>query len=141
MDYVRFFRDLLKLSKDDRYSISTLFFKLIYADSFVHQKEIPYVSDIFDLLENDPMLIASAKDEAIKMSVDTLPAILLGPRLTKQLLRCLLEITMCDGDFDYREFMTIRAFVNKMGYEPVEFEKLVLDVAQKYKVKLSASLF
>ncbi len=120
-----FFTRLSALNNDERYWIATLFLKMIYADNRVDVKEIPYLSEALDLLDNKPMLIESAKKEAKDISVEKCTHILIGYNLTEQLLICLLEICMCDDDFDDRELITIGEIASEFGYEADQFEDLV----------------
>ncbi len=126
-----FFTELRSLHQDERYWISTLFLKIIYADNRVDVKEIPYVAEVLDLLDNSQMLVESARQEAMDLSVEKCTHILIGYNLTEQLLICLLEICTCDDDFDDRELVTIGEIASEFGYKADQFDELVSQVMKK----------
>ncbi len=123
-----FFMKLNNLNKNERYWIATLFLKVIFADERIDRKEVPYLRDVFDLLDNNTKLIQSSKKESKQLSVEKCTHILIGYNLTEQLLICLLEICICDNDFDDRELVTVGEIASEFGYEADRFEGLVLQV-------------
>ncbi len=123
-----FFKKLNDLDKNERYWIATLFLKMIYADNKVHVKELPYYNEVFDLLDNDPMMVEAAKTEARDLTLEKCTNILIGYNFTEQLLICLLEIASCDDDFDDREYQTMKETAYYFGYETDRFEELVNQV-------------
>ncbi len=133
MNYVTFFEDLKNsLSKDEKYWIAVFFLKVIYADDIVHVKEIPFMSDVCDFLDQDNMLIESAKKDAKSSPLDKVPPILLGTNHTERLLKCLLEIILSDDDFDDREYFEIGEIAAVLGLDEHEFENFVSQAKTSY---------
>ncbi len=129
-----FFFKMSKLNKNEKYWIATLFLKVIFADERIDREEVPYLREVFDLLDNNTILIQSSKKESKQLSVEKCTHILIGYNLTEQLLICLLEICICDNDFDERELLTVEEIASEFGYGADRFEELVIQVKNNYQV-------
>ena len=130
-----FFIDFLLdiLTEKECFQCAVLFYQAIQADSLIHLAELKYMSDIHQLIDNDPVKLEVLEKES--SSGSPLPDIKLNRELATQVFVILVEIVLCDQDFDPKE----SGFLNKIGHQfklsPSHQEKIIQAVASLVLLK------
>lgn len=131
-----FFDHLLKeLSDDQCFQCAVLLYKAIYADNQVHVAEYKYIKSVLQLLKYD-----SSRLEKVKVSSKTtmpINSFKINDDLTRHLFRYVIEIVLCDQDFDARESKFVQEMGNALGYDKNALDNVLQPIAASIMVKES----
>ncbi len=119
-----FYELLCSLNKEERFWLAVVIFKSVHVDEYVHEKEIPYLNDIYRLLEGDMLLINNVRNMALQSSLNDLPKVKFDEMTTRRILRYLLEITMIDSHFAEIEIEFIRQIAEVLKFDPEDLAEI-----------------
>lgn len=121
-----FFSELLEeLQENEKFWLASLILKTIYADGFVDSKEIPYLNDVFQLLNGDVERLENVKADAKNIRIQNLPKVVFSDPIKEKILRYLLELMCSVQDTDTRELELIHEVaLSILQYTPKELEGL-----------------
>jgi len=129
-----FFNHLLSnLSDDQCFQCAILIYKAIYADNQVHPAEYKYIKNVLQLLKYD-----SARLEKVKeVSKTTMPinSLRINEKLTCHLFKTIIEIVLCDQDFDARESKFVQEMGSALGYDKDSLDQILQPIAASMMVK------
>jgi len=133
-----FFSILLEyLDEQQCFHCAILLYQAIRADKQIHPAEFKYIENISQLLRNDQAKLeqveATCRDEFF------LPPIQLNEELSIYLFRYLIEIVMCDEDYNPQESEFVRRVALLFDFDKQRQDEVIQPVAATQMVK--ASLF
>ncbi|MBF0288790.1 MAG: hypothetical protein HQM14_13320 [SAR324 cluster bacterium] len=130
----KFFKHLLaRLEKQERYWLAAMILKIIYADGKVHQKELPYLNHVAELLADSPELIKSVKKDAANYSLADFDKICLPAEIIPDLLEYLLRITMSDQTFDLNELELLYEIAKTLEFDELLLDELITSVKSDHQ--------
>lgn len=129
-----FFEHLIdRLRENERYWLAVMILKIIYADHRLHQKELPYLNHIAELVDNSSEQIKAVKEDAANLSFDQIEKVVLDQQLSGHILEYLLRIVMIDQEFTIDELHTIKTIAKLLGYDEKRLKKLINLVKADYQ--------
>ncbi|MDH5560343.1 MAG: TerB family tellurite resistance protein [Deltaproteobacteria bacterium] len=133
-----FFNKILKFLDDDQcYSCAMLLIKAIRADNQIHPAEFKYIENITQLLKNDQAKLDKIEREC--RNLKELPPFNVDKEIATFLFKYLVEIVMCDGEYDARESKFLQEVAQVIGFSKEDQDNVIQPVASSLMVK--ASLF
>ena len=120
------------LNPDERYWLSVIIFKVVYADGKLAKNELQYLQDIFHLLEGRQQEVEKVKQSALKISLGDLPRIYLDDDVARKVLRYLLEICFVDQEFNEDELKILDEIVDYLGFHKEIYKQLIHAVKLTY---------
>jgi uncharacterized tellurite resistance protein B-like protein len=121
-----------ELNEEERYWLAVVTLKLIYADEQVDSREIAYLQDIYQLLGGNKEQVQSVKNNAKEITFDSLPKVYFDDDLSRRIMRYLLEISLGDHNFDYRELQSIQRTASLLGYSKDALHLLIRSIKTSY---------
>ncbi len=130
----KFFRQFTaNLEEKERYWLAAMILKIIYADGKVHQKELPYLNHVAELLSDSPELIRSVKKDAADFSLEQFGKVHLSSETIANLLEYLLRIIMSDQTCEVNELELLFAIAKTLEFDELQLESLVKSVKSDYQ--------
>lgn len=115
------------LDTEQRYNAALLLYKAIQADDKLHPAELKYMQGINRLLGNDEAAMELIEKEG--MDADHFPVLNLTEPYADYLLSQLVEIVLCDDEYDPQESYFITRAAEVLGIDPSRREELEQTIA------------
>ncbi|MBF0278752.1 MAG: hypothetical protein HQM13_13210 [SAR324 cluster bacterium] len=129
-----FFQNLREqLQQKEREWLAVMILKVIYADNRLHQKELPYLNHVADLVDNESERIKAIREDASKRSIEQMGKVQFEKKLSGRILEYLLRIVMSDQEFSPDEFQSIQLIARQLDYENKRLKKLIDLVKSDYQ--------
>ena len=132
-----FFEMLVQfLTPEECLKCAILIYRAIKADNYVHPAEFKYFENISQLVRHDHQLLEQLKQRShsqdkIRLSINE--------ELSKYIFKYLIEIVMCDGQFDSRESDYLKGIGESFGLNYQQQDEIIQPVASLQMVH--AALF
>ncbi len=128
------FRELKPLLSDIQREISAwLLVRAIRADNRVHPAEIKYFEIVAELLDNDQVRLEQLESKAEELE-GQLPMILID-NIAEFLFKYLVEIVMCDKNYDPVESEFIKEIAKAFEFNQTQQDKILQPIAAALMVK------
>ncbi len=130
----RLFRDLKPLLSDLQREISAwLLVRAIRADNRVHPAEIKYFEIVTDLLDHDQIRLEQLESKSEELQRQ-LPMILID-NIAEFLFKYLVEIVMCDKEYDPVESKFIKEIAKAFEFDQTQQDMILQPIAAALMVK------
>ncbi|MBF0237818.1 MAG: hypothetical protein HQM12_08950 [SAR324 cluster bacterium] len=139
---IEFFNQLLEeLQPDEKRWLAIIILKCVYADGKVHYREIPYLNDVFELVDSDQQALSRIKQDAVDIPLNQLPKVYFDEEIKRDIMRYILEIVMGDEDLDESEELLIHGIADAIEFDREQLYSLMDTVEQvKFFIRASAEL-
>jgi uncharacterized tellurite resistance protein B-like protein len=129
-----FFDSLLDyLTEDQCLQSAILLYKAIQADDQLHPAEFKYIENINQLLKNDQSKIElvehAVQSELIEDSLE------ISEELASHLFKYLIEIVLCDQDFDPQESLYVNDVAQILGFDGDKRDEILQPIAATLMVR------
>lgn len=132
-----FFKMLVQfLSPEECLKCAILIYRAIKADNYVHPAEFKYFENISQLVKHDHQLMEQLKQRS--QSEDNI-RLSINEELSKYIFKYLIEVVMCDGQFDSRESSYLKGIGESFGLNHQQQDEIIQPVASLQMVH--AALF
>ncbi len=122
-----FDRLIQQLDADQRFSFASLLYKAIQADEKLHPSELKYMQNINQLLGNDETVLELVEKEG--MDTDHFPIFNLTEPYADYLFTLLVEIVLCDDEYDPQESEFITKAAKVLGIDESRKEHVEQSIA------------
>lgn len=116
---------LENLLPNERQWLAGAILKAVYADGRVDRKEISYLGNVHELLEDNPDLLNSVKMSPRDFSLNLLPKVFFDPHLSERILKLLIEICLSDDDFHPVERKVIQEIAQSLNFPGEALDLLI----------------
>lgn len=131
-----FFNALLDLLNEEQcLQCAILLYKAIQADQKIHPAEFKYIENILQLLKNDQSKLHKVEEFCAKGH--PMPKVRLNKELENYIFRYLIEIVMCDEEFDPEESKFIQEVAGFFGFDKPQQDGIIQPVASAQMLKRS----
>lgn len=130
-----FFKILVHfLTPEECLKCAILIYRAIKADNYVHPAEFKYFENISQLVNHDHQLLEQLKqrshsEDSIRLSINE--------EISKYIFKYLIEIVMCDGQFDSRESEYLKEIGQSFGLDNQQQDDIIQPVASLQMVQVS----
>ncbi|MBF0237178.1 MAG: TerB family tellurite resistance protein [SAR324 cluster bacterium] len=111
-----FFELLQGLNKEERFWMAEIIMKIIKADGKVDQKEIPYLSHLYDLLDGSSEKMKEIEQHSENLDLENLQPMNFDKSRSREIITHVIEISMCDRHLDQRELDFILSISDKINF-------------------------
>jgi len=122
-----FFKMLVQfLTPEECLKCAILIYRAIKADNYIHPAEFKYFENISQLVGHDHQLLEQLKhrsqsQDEIRLSINE--------ELSKYIFKYLIEIVMCDGQFDSRESAYLKGIGESFGLDYQQQDDIIQPMA------------
>jgi uncharacterized tellurite resistance protein B-like protein len=124
------------LTPEECLKCAILIYRAIKADNYVHPAEFKYFENISQLVRHDHQLLEQLKQRSQSQDIIQLS---INEEISKYIFKYLIEIVMCDGQFDSRESEYLKEIGSSFGLDNQQQDDIIQPVASLQMVQ--ASLF
>ncbi len=125
-------RLLKELNQEQRHWCALILMKIICADGQIHPAEKVYFDIITKLMENDPKSFEKIKAKAKKAA--SLPKLKLQPDTARTMLKYVVTIAMCDGEYVGQESEFVKLVANSLDIDEAQVDTILQPVASSFMV-------
>ncbi|MCP4756526.1 MAG: hypothetical protein GY866_37160 [Proteobacteria bacterium] len=126
---------LIYLDEQHCFQCAILLFKAIQADNQIHPAEFKYIENINQLLKNDQSKLEEV-EEACKKPIP-IESFEITDDLAVYLFKYMIEIVLCDQDFDPKESAFVQEAAKVFGFDKARQDEILQPVAATIMVKES----
>ena len=131
-----FFDSLLEYLTDEQcFQSAVLLYKAIQADNQIHPAEFKYIENINQLLRNDQSRLEEV-EKAVQRDADV-ESLDISDELARHLFKYLVEIVLCDQDFDPKESEYVNHVAEILGFDKTKRDEILQPIAATLMVKES----
>jgi uncharacterized membrane protein YebE (DUF533 family) len=124
------------LAPEECLKCAILIYRAIKADNYIHPAEFKYFENISQLVRHDHQLLEQLKQRSQSQDIIQLS---INEEISKYIFKYLIEIVMCDGQFDSRESEYLKEIGRSFGLDNQQQDDIIQPVASLQMVQ--ASLF
>jgi len=121
------------LSDEQCFRCAVLLYRAIQADDQLHPAEFKYIENINQLLRNNQSKLEGV-EKAVQNESD-LASLEIGNELASHLFKYLIEIVLCDQDFDPKESMYVNDVAQILGFDKTKRDEILQPIAATLMVK------
>ncbi len=121
-----------ELNNDQLYWCALILMKIICADGQIHPAEKSFFDIIGELIKESDYSLDSIKKAALEQS--NLPKLNLNPSPAESMLKYVVTIAMCDGEYVGQESEFIKQAAESLGIEPSQIDAVLQPVASSFMV-------
>lgn len=121
-----------ELNKDQLYWCALILMKIICADGQIHPAEKSFFDIISELIKESDDSLDSIKKAALEQS--NLPKLNLNPGPAESMLKYVVTIAMCDGEYVGQESEFIKQAAESLGIDPSQIDTILQPVASSFMV-------
>ncbi len=121
-----------ELDSDQLYWCALILVKIICADGQIHPAEKSFFDIISELIKESDYTLDTIKKAALEQS--SLPKLNLNPGPAESMLKYVVTIAMCDGEYVGQESEFIKQAAESLGIEPSEIDTVLQPVASSFMV-------
>ena len=126
-----FFDELLsELAPEERQWLACAILKVVYADGRVDRKEIFYLGNVYELLEENPDLLEEVRVKPRDFSLAILPKVNIKADYARRILKLLIEISLADGDAEEHETVAIEELAKSISFPADQLPELRTEVTR-----------
>ena len=129
-----FFDSLLDyLTEDQCLQCAILLYRAIQADDQLHPAEFKYIENINRLLKNDQSKLELVEHAIQSKLVED--AIEISEELARHIFKYLIEIVLCDQDFDPQESLYVNDVAQILGFDAAKRDEILQPIAATQMVR------
>ncbi len=121
-----------RLDQEQIYWCSLMLMKIICADGQIHPAEKLYFNLISELIKGSDIRLESLKTDALKP--DEIPRLQLSDEIARTMLKYVVTIAMCDGEYVGQESEFISKAAISLGIEPGQIDSILQPIAASFMV-------
>ena len=116
------------------YWCALMLWKAIHVDGLIHPNEYIFFDNIFNLIGKDPTKLLRLQYDSEFKDFIFKPV---NAELAKSIFKYIVEIVMCDGDFDPKESAFVQEVARAFGYDKHQQDEIIQPAVSSFMVQQS----